>query len=213
MRTIEQEADISEGIAALLKKDRRLKPVFKAAGMPPLRRSPAGFPGLSHIIVSQQLSVASANSIWNRVLKRFDPMIPGAVLAAEETDFRVCGLSAPKIRTLRAIAEAVESRALLLEILHEMPADEAHAHLVKVKGIGPWTADIYLMFCLGHADAFAAGDLALQEAVRIAFQMETRPRAMELQEIAEKWRPWRAVAARLFWAYYRVAKSREGVTQ
>lgn len=212
MRIIEHEGDISAGIEALVKRDRRLKPVLTLAGMPPLRRSEGGFSGLCAIIVSQQLSVASADAIWSRVRSRLVPLTPQAILAATEADFRACGLSMPKIRTIRAIAEAVDSRLLALDALHELPADSAHAQLTQVKGIGPWTADIYLMFCLGHADAFAAGDLALQEAARLAFALEKRPSAAELQELAERWRPWRGVAARLLWAYYRVAKGREGVT-
>ena len=91
-----------------------------------------------------------------------------------------------------------------------MPADEAHALLTALKGIGPWTADIYLLFCLGHPDAFPAGDLALQEAARIAFGLEARPGAKELIALAERWRPWRGVAAKVLWAYYRLAKAREG---
>ncbi|HRJ69587.1 MAG TPA: DNA-3-methyladenine glycosylase [Beijerinckiaceae bacterium] len=211
MRIIAHQDDIAEGMDALIRRDHRLRPVAEMAGLPPLRRSEGGFSGLCGIIVAQQLSVASADAIWGRVRTRLSPLTPRTVLQAEEPDFRACGLSKPKIRTLRAIAEAVDSGLLEIETLHELPADAAHANLTQVKGIGPWTADIYLMFCLGHADAFAAGDLALQEAVRLAFGLENRPSASELAETAEIWRPWRAVAARLLWAYYRVAKGREGI--
>jgi DNA-3-methyladenine glycosylase II len=92
-----------------------------------------------------------------------------------------------------------------------MPADDAHAALTKLHGIGPWTADIYLLACLGHADAWPAGDLALQEAARIAFALRTRPTTKEMGPLAERWRPWRAVAARLLWTYYRAVKAREGL--
>ena len=113
----------------------------------------------------------------------------------------------PKIRTLRALATAIDE-GLDLDGLAALSADKAHARLTAVKGIGPWTADIYLMFCLGHADAFAAGDLALQEAARLAFDLEARPTARVLAELAERWRPWRGVAARLLFAYY--AKTKQG---
>src|SRR5690606_31533628 len=119
------------------------------------------------------------------------------------------GLSLPKIRTFKTVARAVHDGAIDLDALGEMPAEEAHAALVSIKGIGPWTADIYLLFCIGHADAFPAGDLALQEAARMAFRKRNRPTAKQLEKIAEAWRPWRGVAARVLWAYYRVAKQRD----
>jgi DNA-3-methyladenine glycosylase II len=119
-------------------------------------------------------------------------------------------LSAPKIRTLRAIAEAIASGALPLGTLSDLAADEAHAVMTAVKGIGPWTADIYLLFCLGHPDAFPAGDLALQEAARLAYGLDGRPKEQDFVALAERWRPWRGVAAKVLWAYYRIAKAREG---
>jgi DNA-3-methyladenine glycosylase II len=120
-------------------------------------------------------------------------------------------LSAAKIKTLKAIARAIESKAIDLARLAEIPADDAHALLTQLHGIGPWTADLYLLACLGHADAWHAGDLALQEAARLAFGLPKRPTTKEMGPLADKWRPWRAVAARLLWSYYRVMKKREGV--
>ena len=120
------------------------------------------------------------------------------------------GLSSPKIRALKAIARAVAHGKLPLTALADLPADEAHAALTAIHGIGPWTADIYLLSCLGHADAWPAGDLALQEAARIAFGLRARPTAKEMAALAEPWRPWRAVAARVLWTYYRSIKGREG---
>jgi DNA-3-methyladenine glycosylase II len=119
------------------------------------------------------------------------------------------GLSAPKIRTLKAIAKAVHSGAIDFTALDSMSADDAHAMLTATHGIGPWTADIYLLSCVGHADAWPAGDLALQEAARIGFALATRPRAQEMTALAEPWRPWRGVAARLLWSYYRAIKGRD----
>jgi DNA-3-methyladenine glycosylase II len=123
---------------------------------------------------------------------------------------RGAGLSAPKIRTLRAIADGILSGLLPLDTLHERGADEAHGLMTAVRGIGPWTADIYLLFCLGHPDAFPDGDLALQEAARIAYELEARPNPAGLSAIAERWRPWRGVGAKVLWAYYAQVKSREG---
>ncbi|MBY0611133.1 MAG: DNA-3-methyladenine glycosylase 2 family protein [Beijerinckiaceae bacterium] len=185
--------------------------IVDLAGTLPLRRREPGLEGLLSIIVSQQLSVASARAIWAKVKDRLAPFDAGRLAILHDDDFRICGLSAPKIRTIRSIADAVGSGALDLNALGAMTADEAHAAMVTVKGIGPWTADVYLMFCLGYADAFAAGDLALQEAVRIGYGFEARPSVKELVEHAERWRPWRSVAARALWAYYNVVKSRAGI--
>ncbi len=155
--------------------------------------------------------MASANAIFARLEAALHPLSAETALAAAEEGLRACGLSGPKIRALTAAAEAVAARGLDLAALAHMPAPDAHRALVAVKGIGPWTADIFLLFCLGHPDAFPAGDLALQEAARLALDLKTRPDARKLERIAERWRPYRAIAARMLWAYYRVAKRRAGV--
>lgn len=211
IRIIETEDDLGEGLDALPRLDPRWQAVLDTAGRPPLRRRTDGFEGIAGIVVSQQLSVASAAAITSRLRALVDPLTPETFLAHPDDTLRATGLSRPKIATLRAIADAVHGGALPLAELARLPADEAHAALTRVRGIGPWTADIYLMFCLGHADAFAPGDLALQEAARIAFDLGARPDPKRLAAEAEAWRPWRAVAARVLWAYYRAVKSREGV--
>ena len=119
------------------------------------------------------------------------------------------GLSGPKIKALKAISAAIAKGAIDLEALAGMEADEAHAALTALHGIGPWTADIYLLFCLGHADAWPAGDLALQEAARLAFGLKRRPTGKEMVKLAEEWRPWRGVAAHMLWNYYRAIKRRD----
>ncbi len=210
-RRIETESDLESGLALLLKLDPRLEAVFKVAGRPPLRKRDGGFQGLSRIVVSQQLSVASAAAIWKRVEESFDPFHHDTVLKARAPQFKRAGLSRPKIKTFREVARAVRDGVLDLEALHNMPADEAHAAMTKVKGIGPWTADIYLLFCIGHADAWPAGDLAVQEAIRLAFKLRKRPDAKRMQKLGEAWRPVRGVAAYLFWAYYAAVKKREGI--
>jgi DNA-3-methyladenine glycosylase II len=209
-KILDSEAVLNEGVRALKRKDPVLKRIIGEGATPPLRKRDPGFEGLAGIIVSQQLSVASAGAIWGRFKARFDPLTPNAVLAASDEELRAPGLSAPKIRTLRTISAAVTDGTLPLERLQDLPADEAHAIMTAVKGIGPWTADIYLLFCLGHPDAFPVGDLALQEAARIAYALEARPNVKEFAVLAERWRPWRGVASKVLWAYYRIAKAREG---
>jgi DNA-3-methyladenine glycosylase II len=210
MTRIDTEADIATGLAALLGADPRLVAVAAQAGPLPLRRRAGGFPGLASIMVSQQLSTASASAIWGRLAAAYDPFTPERLIRARATRLASLGLSAPKIRAIKEIAKAITSGRLDCELLPEMPADAAHAALCAVHGIGPWTADIYLLFCLGHPDAWPAGDLALQEAARLAFALPERPSAKETIALAEAWRPWRGIAARLLWAYYRAAKRRDG---
>jgi DNA-3-methyladenine glycosylase II len=202
---IHTESDLDVGLAALNRADPRFAALTAKAGRPPLRRRSDGFAGLAAIIVAQQLSTASAGAIWGRLAAAFDPFEPAAILRARATRLARLGLSAPKIRALKEIARAVLRGELALATLADLPADAAHAALTAVHGIGPWTADIYLLSCLGHADAWPAGDLALQEAARLAFALPARPTGKEMQAMAELWRPWRAVAARVLWTYYRVA--------
>ncbi len=202
---IHTEADLDAALAAIGKADPRFTALVAQAGRPLLRRRPDGFPGLAAIIVAQQLSTASANAIWGRLAAAFDPFEPAAILRARPARLARLGLSAPKIRALKAIARAVLRDELVLAALGNLSAEEAHAALTVVHGIGPWTADIYLLSCLGHADAWPAGDLALQEAARVAFGLPARPNAKEMQALADAWRPWRAVAARILWTYYRAA--------
>ncbi len=199
---IESETDIVAGVKAL----RRACPVMRrahdVAGDPPLRRRPGGFDGLARIVVGQQLSVASAAAIWGRVEARLKPVTAASIHAVSDEDLRTCGLSASKIRTLRAAAEATSNRRLEMNRLAKLDDAAVHEMLCAVKGIGPWTADIYIMFCLGRADAFATGDLALQIAAGHAAGLDHRPSPAQLLDMAERWRPWRGVAARLLWAYY-----------
>jgi DNA-3-methyladenine glycosylase II len=202
---IHTESDLDSALEALGKADARFLALLAEAGRPPLRRRSDGFAGLAAIIVAQQLSTASASAIWGRLAAAFDPLDAAAILRARPAKLARLGLSAPKIRALKAIAKAVEREELALPSLAALAAEDAHAALTAVHGIGPWTADIYLLSCLGHADAWPAGDLALQEAARVAFALPARPNAKEMQTLAEPWRPWRAVAARVLWTYYRAA--------
>lgn len=206
LRPIETDADVAAGLEALVASDPRLVPVRALAGTLPLRLRQPGFEGLVRIIVSQQLSVASATAIWNRVAEGLGEITPATMAARDDEALRGMGLSRPKVRTLRAICEAVEG-GLDLEGVAILPADEAHTRLCAVKGVGPWTADIYLLFCAGHPDIFPAGDIALQNAVADALALEARPGIADLHAIASAWAPWRGIAARLFWAYYSARKA------
>jgi len=204
------EADLDAALAALVQADARFTQALATAGRPPLRKRPDGFAGLAAIVVAQQLSTASASAIWERLKAALDPLDHTAVLRARSAKLVRVGLSAPKIRTLKAIARAVDDGMIDLPSLADMPADDAHRALTALHGIGPWTADIYLLFCLGHADAWPAGDLALQEATRLLLGLKARPSAKEMGPLAEGWRPWRGAAACALWAYYRAMKKREG---
>ncbi|MDE2373089.1 MAG: DNA-3-methyladenine glycosylase 2 family protein [Hyphomicrobiales bacterium] len=203
---IHSEADLDLALTALGEADPRFAALLAKTGRPPLRRREDGFAALAAIIVAQQLSTASADAIWGRLAAAFDPFEPAAILRARPARLARAGLSRPKIRALKAIARAVTRGDLALAGLAGLAAEEAHAALTSIHGIGPWTADIYLLSCLGHGDAWPAGDLALQEAARVAFALPARPTAKEMLALAEAWRPWRAVAARILWTYYRAAR-------
>ncbi len=201
-RIIDAARDIRSGVRALRRACPVMRHVHTIAGDPPLRRRPAGFEGLARIVIGQQLSVASAGAIWNRLTVAIDPFSAATMSSASDAQLRAAGLSGAKIRTLRAITVAIEGRQLQIEQLSQSSDADVHRALTAISGIGPWTADIFIMFCLGRADAFAAGDLALQVAAQHAAGLEQRPTPDQLIEMAQVWRPWRGVAARLLWTYY-----------
>lgn len=211
MRWIETDAHVLEGVEALKQLDERLARVAALAGAVPLRRRTPGFEGLAAIVVSQMVSRASADAIWRRLAERTGTVTPEAVLALSEADCRAIGLSRAKETTLMALAKACAGGEVDLDRLCRLDAEAAIADLVRLKGIGPWTAQVYLLFCGGHPDVFPAGDIALQSAARHAFQLDERPNAVELARIAQRWSPWRGVAARLLWAYYATAMGRDAV--
>jgi DNA-3-methyladenine glycosylase II len=203
---------LSRHLHALLRRDPRLKPIAKRAGAFDIRKTDAGFAGLAKVICGQQLSVQSAHAIWSRFERIEGALDPHRYLRLEEPLVRASGFSAGKFRTVRAIAEAIVAGDLDLNAIESMPSAEATAELVRHKGIGPWTAEIYLMFCAGHPDIFPSGDLALQKAVGHALGMDLSPSAKELIAVAEVWAPHRHTAALLFWRYYAaVLRSQSGV--
>src|SRR6202034_3759028 len=208
---LNSQADLEDAIRVLLKTDPRLQPVFAVAGMPALRRREPGFMGLAHIVCGQQLSTASASAIWARLSAAFDPFHSDAIRRARADRLGRLGPAGAKIKTLKKLARDIAAERLNLDVLANEDADAAHHTLVSLHGIGPWTADVYLLFCLGHGDAWPAGDLAVQEAVKIGLGLKTRPTPKEMAPLAEPWRPMRGAAAHLWWSYYRAIKKREGV--
>lgn len=210
-RYFHTKADLEAALMQVTKADSRLGTILAHAGQPNLRRREGGFAGLCAIVVSQQLSTASAAAIWERLTAAFQPFHHDVIRRARAARLARLGLSAAKIRTMKALGHAVAKGRIDLDALARMEADAAHRALTGLHGIGPWTADIYLLFCLGHADAWPAGDLALQEAARMAFALERRPSVKEMTALAEGWRPWRGGVAHLLWAYYRAIKQRDSV--
>jgi DNA-3-methyladenine glycosylase II len=209
---IDSQDALAEAAARLLALDPEIVvKMVEHGGATPLRRQEPGFAGLVRIIVAQQVSTASANAIFKRVETNLAPLSAATVLAASDEKLRACGLSSPKMRAMRALAQAVAGDGLDLVGLGGLVAEEAHRALIAVKGIGPWTADVFLLFCLGHPDAFPAADIALQEAAKLVLGLKKRPDARRLEEIAERWRPLRGIAARMLWAYYRTARQRDGM--
>lgn len=202
---------LDDAILELVKLDPRLSPILETAGMPALRQRAPGFEGLAQIICGQQVSVASASAIWERVSAAFDPFDHHALRKARADRLGRLGLSAAKIKTLKGLARELAEERLNLDVLAEEDADAAHNTLVALHGIGPWTADVYLLFCLGHGDAWPAGDVAIQESIKVGFGLKERPTVKQMAPLAEPWRPLRGAAAHLWWAYYHAIKKREGV--
>jgi DNA-3-methyladenine glycosylase II len=203
---------LARHLTALLQLDPRLVPVAERAGAFEIRTSPGGFAGLARIVTGQQVSTQSADAIWSRFSALEGALEPAGYLLLSEETIRKSGQSGAKYRTIRAVAEAVASGQFDFAPLPEMPAEEAIATLTRLKGIGPWTAEIYLMFSAHHPDIFPAGDVALQSAVQWAFGLPERPEAKNLISLAKSWSPHRSTAALLFWRYYRAVRNKEGLS-
>ena len=205
-RIIKSEACVAEGAEWLANSNSHFAFALEQTGQPPLRLRADGFSALLDAIISQQVSVASAAAIWER-MRSAEMTTEESILAANDDELRACGLSRQKMRYAKELAAA----KIDFEALRQTPTQEVIERLIVVPGIGRWTAEIYAMFSLGRADVFAPGDLALQESARKLFGLIERPTEKELRVMSEDWAPWRSVAARLLWAYYRVDKKREGI--
>ncbi len=205
-RIITTDDDVAEGALWLSRREPRFAEALRLTGPWPLRRRPEGFATLLDAIIGQQVSVASASAIRAR-LEAAGLMRAQPVADASDEALRACGLSRPKLRYAQALAQS----GLDYDALRALPDAEALARLTALPGIGLWTAEVYAIQALGRADILAAGDLALQEAARLLFGLDARPTEPQLRSLAQNWAPWRAIAARGLWAYYRLRKSREGM--
>lgn len=206
MRLIETHDDLAEGAAHLSRVCPVMARILPELGPLPLRRRTDGFPAILDAVVSQQISTHAAAAIAGR-MQAAGLSSETAICHAADEDLQSAGLSRPKIKYLRSISQT----GVDWVSLRGMSDDDVVATLIALPGIGRWTADIYLKFALGRADAFAAGDLALAESARLLYDLPARPKPAALTQLAEPWRPWRSVGARALWAYYRIAKGREGV--
>lgn len=206
-RVLKGQSCVDEGAEYLARLDPRWKDLLEKTGPLPHRLRQGGFLGLFQILVGQQLSIHAARAVWNR-LEAAGVTSATGVVATSDDQLRSLGLSRQKVRAAKELAAA----DLPFSKMNEMPLNQVMAMLMAQRGVGRWTAEIYMMFCLGRADVFAPGDLALKESARIVFDLEGRPSDREFTAMAEPWRPWRSVAARALWEYYRLDKGREGVT-
>jgi DNA-3-methyladenine glycosylase II len=195
-------ATLTHALADLTSRDPLLARIVAVYGPPPLWPREPGFGTLLHIILEQQVSLASAQAAFDRLLIVAAPLTPERFLALDDATLKTVGFSRQKITYGRSLAQAILSRQLDLDGLTGQDDDAARAALVRVKGIGRWTADIYLLLALRRPDVWPSGDLALAAAVQGALGLSTMPRPAELETIGEQWRPWRAVAARLLWHFY-----------
>ena len=203
---------IARQLDQLVLADPRLILVRAAAGQVVPRIYPSGFAGMARVICGQQLSVASARAIWNRFELLPGALEPEGYLDLTEEAVRGVGFSRGKFLTVRVIAEAIMDRTLDFDHLATLPIDQAVAYLVAHKGIGPWTAEVYLLFGAGHPDVFPAGDLALRKAVGDGLGMEGTPGIAELTALAASWSPHRSAAALLFWRYFAASRQKEGIS-
>lgn len=203
---IKTEEDIAEGLEMLGQLDATLLSIINQTPSVPLRREQSGFPGLVRIIIGQHVSTASASAIHRRFVAAINPVTPENYLKAKEKTLIEIGLTRAKQATIANVATSILDGTLNLEQINRLEATQAIKQLTALKGIGPWTAEVYLLFCAGHPDIFAAGDLALREAVRHAYNMKERPSEKELRQLATKWSPYKGIATRLFWSYYEAVK-------
>jgi DNA-3-methyladenine glycosylase II len=206
----EPQTDIptQQALAGLAAADADMARAIAAVGPLPARSRPPGLTTLMRVVVDQQLSVASANAIWGRLEARVNPFGAEAFLALDAADAKAVGLSGPKWRYCRNLAQGVADGTLDLAAIDVMPDADSIAALTTIKGIGRWTAEIYLLFALGRPDIWPAHDLALQVSVQHLKGLEARPDWKHMDRVAESWRPWRGTAARVLWRYYHIATGR-----
>jgi DNA-3-methyladenine glycosylase II len=196
------EASFAEGLLYLSEHDPDLAQILNELGPPPMWARQPGFPTLVHIILEQQVSLASARAAFDRLVMATNPLTPERFLELDDVSLKTIGFSRQKTAYTRYLAELIIQGGLDLERLSVMDDGRARSILLQVKGIGPWTADIYLLMALRRPDVWPSGDLALAMAVQMVKQLPQRPSPDQLEGIGQAWRPWRAIAARILWYYY-----------
>jgi DNA-3-methyladenine glycosylase II len=204
--TVLDEKRLAAGVRILCERDSDLAKIVKDHGSPPLWARQPGFPTLVHIILEQQVSLASARAAYQRLLAAASPLTPRRFLALEDGELKTIGFSRQKTRYGRLLAESIIRRRLKLTRLAAMDDEAVRSEMIKIKGIGHWTIDIYMLMALGRPDVWPSGDLALATAVQKVKKLSSRPGPKELNDLSLAWQPWRAVAARLFWHYYLAAR-------
>jgi DNA-3-methyladenine glycosylase II len=203
---IATEHDVARGVAFLVGREPRFADIVEKHGLPPVRRVENCLASLLGIVTEQLISLQAAAAIWKRIEARLHPFEPATILGLSHDELKQLGLSGAKARCFQMVSAAVQGGQLNFAALEAMSDDQALATLLALPGIGPWTADIYVLAALGRADVCAGGDLALQIAAQDLFALNERPSAKTFLTLAEAWRPWRSVAARLLWSHYRGLK-------
>ncbi|MBC7902837.1 MAG: DNA-3-methyladenine glycosylase 2 family protein [Gemmatimonadaceae bacterium] len=186
----------------LCAKDKELKSIVDRFGHPPMWTRPANFESLIHIILEQQVSLASALAALNKLKEKIGIITPQSLLALSDEELRACYFSRQKTLYARHLASSILSQDLIIDALENMPDDQVRIQLKKIKGIGDWTADVFLMFALQRADIFPIGDLALVNAMRKVKNLQPAASKEQLLQIAESWRPHRSVASMILWHFY-----------
>ncbi|MEQ9317390.1 MAG: DNA-3-methyladenine glycosylase 2 family protein [Henriciella sp.] len=201
------EATLTEACDHLAGCDAAFARAYDVLGLPDWRYGAPDYAVIARMIAFQQITTKAAATIWGRVEEAIGDVCTAGILSAEEETLRGCGLSRPKIRHLRSIAEAVETGALDLGRVHAAEMDAARKELIAVKGIGPWTADLFLLYC-GRLDAWPSGDVGLMEAYKMLHALETRHDTKAFDRLAETWRPYRGVAAHLLWNWINAERAK-----
>jgi DNA-3-methyladenine glycosylase II len=206
MKATLDEDGLAQAVRLLQRREPRFRPVVKRHGMPSLRASQGGLAALLQMVTEQFLSLSAAAAIWHRCCTHLGQVEAHTVLACPQDQFLALGLSRAKAKSFHGLAEAVRNGALDFAALHEMEDAAAHKALVALPGIGPWTAEIYLLSVMLRPDAWPWGDVALQAAAQDLFELSQRPGKAEMLDLGERFKPFRAVAARLLWSHYRHLK-------
>lgn len=201
MNTLDQHT-LLQGVRELTGRDQDFARVIEKYGPPPLWEREPGFQTLVNIILEQQVSLASAQAAFNKLAAAVELLTPRNFLKLSDEELKKIGFSRQKTTYARALSNALLDNSLDLHGLNKLDDEEARERLMKVKGIGPWTADIYLLMALGRPDIWPKGDLALEAAIQQVKGLPHKPNAKESILISCAWRPWRAVAARILWHFY-----------